>query len=613
VALAVSLCSLRCTPPDDLPPGDDDTADDDDSGAPADVERGDLALYGRNTLSPDDEGYEAQQRLLFRENAAAGIGLLTPLWGADMPTWDDHACPAGARTVWEDLAIVTEPGVLPEHPGLRPLVLRPTPQLHDEVDVEAMAARYESVEPTWGDPLLPVLVAWLKWPDNPQGWLQQSDLFDRWEAIYGVHFGELPTPTRYQFSPHEDGASFSDMELDGFWERDFTPASLVAWCLLWGGHQGSWDSIRPMMRDHPDAVAAVDVIAPGQLARRLVEDGYLEVVDPVDCVDVSVRNEMGEWSRGRVGWPPLDAVEVKAEYVDAGGDAELRLHCDGEVTTTEMCGFDEPGIHEVTAELLRGGEVVASERALVALAATGIPAEQGDIALWGQPAVRPDDPRFETQVFRTWVQRPGLLAGVGAPFFGDGTHTWDDTATAVDERYVWNHVEVVGSTGPYSAPEDADLLLLRPTGAVDLDLAAMAQRHDATFNAYARPFFGGFVRWVQSGEAEGIDDTQIAHWATTAGIDLATLPTPQMMQHSPYLDPADYTDIASERFWARDTNCSNTTVWSWVWGTYQAQGEGVRERFLDDLDEVAAVDTATPGVFAWWLVENGYAEVVYAP
>jgi hypothetical protein len=270
-------------------------------------------------------------------------------------------------------------------------------------------------------------------------------------------------------------------------------------------------------------------------------------------------------------------------------------------------------VYEVVAELVRDGEVVAAERALVALAGTGIPAEQGDIALWGQPTVRPDDPRFEIQAFRTWIQRTGTLAGVSEPFFGPDPGSWDDTNAAVEQRFVWNHVEVVGSAGPCSAPEDALMVLLRPTGAVDLDLAAMAERHDATFNAYARPFFGGFVRWVQSGEAEGIDDTQIAHWADTAGLDLATLPAPLMMQHSPYLDPADYTDIASERFWARDTNCSNTTAWSWVWGMYGAQGETVRERFLDDLDEVAAVDTATPGGFAWWLVERGYAEVVFAP
>ena len=158
--------------------------------------------------------------------------------------------------------------------------------------------------------------------------------------------------------------------------------------------------------------------------------------------------------------------------------------------------------------------------------------------------------------------------------------------------------------------------MLRPTEAMRalVDVEAMADRHAQPERGYSRPYVATLLKWLDWGteEIDWIADQPdlFDRWDTMWGLDFGEIPVPDAVTWSPVMGHIDHTDIGSEGFWDRDLNCSSRTAWSMIWGAYAQQGESVRQELLGDWEAVAAIDSVSPGQLGWWLVDQGWAEIV---
>lgn len=593
-----------------------------------------IVVWGRPAADRGGSGYATQIRLAFEQEMAIRMGLPDPVFGT--PTrWDDTTIPMGERWFWEDIGLVFEGEEPPVRDGLTPVLLTPTDALREAVDLQAAAERYASLDGPDVDPFLPLLVRWFQFDDNPMGMLNDSEIFQRWAAIYGIDLDALPWPERLQYSPHDGVDAFTRLDQEAFWDRDFSAASRVAWALASGGRDGAWPLVADTFAGDLEATAAVDVVAPGQLAAWLVEGGWADLEDAPHAMQARVRARSSEpWAFALVSQVTPFQVDLEVTLAGPAATLEVTVACDGVPVLTEpmdapgvhelpsACGWDEARIHEVTVTASADGAPVARDEAIVTLVPGDVQVRRGDIASWGWPMEGPGDGRYSAQLTTLLLGYLSEEAGVGDAWFGDAFGSWDDGTFPMGERFVFDHVELISFDGVYPQPSGVDFAILRPTAALSsvADLGEAADRHDLIDESptlsYSRAYLGTLLDWLLT---EGRDADWIApvpdlyaHWAATSGIDLDALPRPTAMQYSPTWQTTPHTDVASDDFWVRDFNCASITTWAIIWGMYRVQGDTVRSRFLDDFASTAAADAVIQGQVPAWLHTAGLAEVVHA-
>ena len=202
-------------------------------------------------------------------------GVYEPFFGAGLRSWDDSREPLGQRYHWGhiQLAIQDEDFAIPD--GWSMVVLRPTATMNTVVDTLAAADQLSkvSVNP-YSQPFAGVFLQWLKWNDQGANWYDadaQQKSF--WASAFGVDPGTLVAPTKLQFAPALDTASYTNISEDPFWLRDIDCSSLAMWSLIWGWYQTD-PTVAAFFQDNLGAVAAIDALAPGQMAWWLQDVGY---------------------------------------------------------------------------------------------------------------------------------------------------------------------------------------------------------------------------------------------------------------------------------------------------------------------------------------------------
>ncbi|MFA4890566.1 MAG: hypothetical protein WC587_03000 [Candidatus Paceibacterota bacterium] len=252
----------------------------------------------------------------------------------------------------------------------------------------------------------------------------------------------------------------------------------------------------------------------------------------------------------------------------------------------------------------------------------------GDIVLFGYRACPnnqdqncPGDDAFLTQSYLVFFQQVGKVAGIYKPLFGE-MNTLDlfpgfpSFPGFLDEIYVWGHIEI--ATGSKIAT-DSSVVVLRlkqQNPAFVVDLNSMVKKFiefGNTTEGYNQPFIGGIKAFIQLNKKNGEWMSQPGlekKWADAYGIFVSEEDI-TAVQYSPVMGTTAHTDIDDPGFWKRDTGCSPRAFWSLIWGWYKgAGGQPVRDLFLNNMDNVNAIDALAPGQIGWWLLKNDLAEVV---
>jgi len=289
----------------------------------------------------------------------------------------------------------------------------------------------------------------------------------------------------------------------------------------------------------------------------------------------------------------------------------------------DLCSYGA-GHHQAAAELSLVGQVIAADRAIIAATRATIPVQKGDVLLFGSPATEPTDKKitgagiwradkYNTDSYLAYVPAIGEQAGVYAPFFGEGLRSWDDSAAPMGSRYFWGHVELATVTGDYANPTNLQVLVLRPTAAMQgvVDTLAAADKHPTVQTRYSQPFVGVFLHWLKWAAQDGTwydGAAGSAFWNGVLGFDLSALALSGAMQFAPQLAPGPYSDIAGAPFWERDIDCSSLTMWSLIWG-WQKMTSAAAGFFRDNVAATASIDALSPGQVAWWLHHVGFVTV----
>lgn len=248
------------------------------------VQKGDLVVWGYPEVDQEEPGHVTQTYLPHYEAIATKKGIYDPFWGR-MRTWDNTDFPLleHKRYFWGHIEIVPEDSDYSIPEGVRIVILRPTGDFRSAMDIDAMATRYKRLRDEgkikYNQPFVGIFIMWVKsMPESGEGWVT-PDTIKRWSEIYGIDFDALPVPEKFQHMPvFEDNAAYTDIASENFWQRDMNCSSSAAWALIAGYDAATGGGLRNFFFNNLPAVAAVDCIAPGQLAWWLVEYGLFEIV-----------------------------------------------------------------------------------------------------------------------------------------------------------------------------------------------------------------------------------------------------------------------------------------------------------------------------------------------
>ncbi len=329
-------------------------------------------------------------------------------------------------------------------------------------------------------------------------------------------------------------------------------------------------------------------------------------------------------SNGQDGGNWLDGGR-DGDLVDAGGDAGQQMTCSAETCPDGCC--QQGRCVDVSDKTCGRGGVTCTDCAAVGLACDletyqccslaschKIGVERGDLVFHGEPITTPGVLGYPQQMRILFFETLARDVGLYDAFWGPDVFTWDDRVMATGHRTVWTGIDVVAHKGVMDLQANGDVVVIRPTESMrqDVDLDAMVDRFSSFSSARVEPLPGLFLRWTQWGlnEIDWFTPTLANHWRQLHGIDVASLPVPRRFQPSADLSEDVYTDIDSSEFWARNVTAGSRLAWAIVWGMRQMQGQDVRQHFFHDLDMVAAIDTAYPGLVAWWLLEKGWGKPV---
>lgn len=253
-------------------------------------------------------------------------------------------------------------------------------------------------------------------------------------------------------------------------------------------------------------------------------------------------------------------------------------------------------------------------------------AQRGDILLFGLkacPSSR-DCPEYLNQAYFAFFQEVGRSVGIYAPLFGE-METLDMTNRPLGgrHRYWWGHIEIATrNSQTVTLDENGALIVLRPTRknpsfVIDTNEAVeKSQEFLEASEGFNQPFLAAIKALVQMDRADGgwMSQPQLEnHWADAYGVSLTLEQPIKAVQYGPCMGTTAHTDILDSCFWKRDRTCSSRVFWSLIWGWYKGNGgERTRQLFLNNMNNVNAVDSLAPGQVAWWLLKNGLVEIVKA-
>ena len=245
------------------------------------IQKGDILVYGYQAVDQENSAYESQMYLAFMQTISQKMGTYAPFWEAGGPllTWDNTDVPMGKRYFWGHIGIALKDGDCPLLDGYEIVVLRPTAALTAVVNFDQIVEKYRSALETTGpynQPFYPAFMNWVKrLAKNQNHWLNSPKLQQLWLSNYGVDV-TAPEIERLQVSSYL-GTEYTDINDWRFWERSLDCSSLAAWAIIWGWY-ANFEQVRSLFLNNLKAVAAVDAIAPGQLAWWLVKNQLVEIV-----------------------------------------------------------------------------------------------------------------------------------------------------------------------------------------------------------------------------------------------------------------------------------------------------------------------------------------------
>jgi hypothetical protein len=241
------------------------------------LERGDIALYGYPSIEEGEGRYPEELFEGFFGRIANVAGIYDPYFGYPLGTLDGTTHPMGQRYQWGHIEMATEAGDYQLWEDT--VVLRPTPAMHELTDVQAMADKEEEPYLGYTRPYMGSMIQWVHWGQSEIDWMaEQPDLFERWQAVYGLDFNEIPVPQTMVYGPAWDQIEHTDITSDLFWERDRNCSTRAVWEFVWGSYVLQGEGVREQMLDNWEAAVAIDNVTPGELAWWLLHEGLVEIV-----------------------------------------------------------------------------------------------------------------------------------------------------------------------------------------------------------------------------------------------------------------------------------------------------------------------------------------------
>jgi len=253
--------------------------------------------------------------------------------------------------------------------------------------------------------------------------------------------------------------------------------------------------------------------------------------------------------------------------------------------------------------------------AMETIAGETVPVQKGDILIYIQEAVEPDQPEYLFQTYLAFFQTMGKAAGEYESF-GD-LRTWDGTKYPLGKRNFCGHAEMALNNHDCEIPEDWDIAVLRPTALINLvnfdEAIKKAQEVLSAKISYNQPFIYALIKWIKNGGIGWQDETLFARWREVYDINLESI-EPRAAQYSPNLGTSIHNDIGDSEFFKRDIDCSSLTMWILWYGYYRGVGGEEFRKWLRDTPEgedlANATDCLAPGQLGWWLEYHGLAEIV---
>jgi len=246
-----------------------------------------------------------------------------------------------------------------------------------------------------------------------------------------------------------------------------------------------------------------------------------------------------------------------------------------------------------------------------------VPVQEGDIIIYAQEAVEPNQPEYFSQMYLAFFQTMGKAAGE-YDSFGD-LRTWDGTKYPLGKRNFCGHAEIALKNKDYEIPEDWNIVVLRPTelmrSLVNInEVVKKAREVYSTEISYNQPFIYLLIKWIKNNGIGWENKTLFARWKESYNIDFENI-EPRAAQYSPNLGTDIHNDIGHPDFFKRDLDCSGGSAWLIIWyGYYTGSGGEEFREWLRDTPEgedlANATDCLAPGQLGWWLEYHGFAEIV---
>jgi len=256
-----------------------------------DLQRGDILVFGTPALGPDGPNYENHMWLGYHQAIVKRCGVYSPVWG-DLKTWDDTSYPMGERFFWGHIEMATRDipnfvGYPGYYQGFSIVVLRLAEGtiLSKEAFIEA----FERLSREWvymDVPMVAAVITWIKmavenrWVD----WMYLNEdegripILDMWNELYGIDFGKIPYPEKFGWY------ETTDLDSPRFGYRAANCSRGVGWSLVY-----SWKakvpSVREFFLDHPERIASVDCLAPGQIPSILENKGLATIVAKLPALE----------------------------------------------------------------------------------------------------------------------------------------------------------------------------------------------------------------------------------------------------------------------------------------------------------------------------------------
>jgi len=243
-----------------------------------DLQKGDIMVFGYPARGQDHPAYAAQMFLGYYQKLAQKCKLYEPVFGT-LKTWDDSIVPMGERYFWGHIEVALEDNS--NFQGLPKddlVILRLTET--GVVDKEAFVEAYESLDKsTVNIPFLGVLVTWIKTAVQ-EGWVDWMDgnTFREWGSLYGIDFENIPFPQKYQ------SYQTTDMDSSDFGRRSADCSTGVGWALMYAW-EAKVPSVREFFQDHPERIASVDCLSPGQIPWFLTDKGLATIVAKLPALE----------------------------------------------------------------------------------------------------------------------------------------------------------------------------------------------------------------------------------------------------------------------------------------------------------------------------------------